>query len=464
MRISLTRLHEIRLFLFLLVFIHILLVSKSYFFPYPEIFIDPYLVQKGFVPYREILDQHLPSLLMMPINFYTLGIKTPEAAKVFLAAIVTVNHLLIFLLVKRLSSKVVKLPVGNIFYFLLQPLFDGGVFWLDTILTPFLLASVLFLIRYLKNNNFCNLILSGFFLGLCIYIRQVYLLLFVLVVVGVYLKTKSLGKTFCFFLVCLVPTLITLSWISFNGLIKDFLFWTVEFNVNYYAAMAAKLPKPSEFFKIFLLLFPLLFLQLKKLRNLELATPFIFALFSVPLVFPRFELVHLQPLVPMVIVMSSLIYNSLNNKRTKLILTSYLFILLVFSLLVYKRSLGSFIYFFDPVTRETGERVNAITSKEDKIFIIGAQTIIYPIADRVPPGRVYVVPVPWTLIAVEDRILRGLLLDPPTIIVRDQTAEVDGKKIINYAKKINSFINENYSIIDIIGKNEILMLSGQRKI
>src|SRR3989344_4685077 len=133
--------------------LHISLLSLIKFFPYPELFVYPYLAENGLLPYRQILDQHLPSLLMSPFNLYDLGLRTETSAKIFLLVSVLLTHLFIFLISKKLFKNT-KFSFGpNIIYLLIQPLFEGNYLWLDTFLAPILLIAYYFCLRLIDSKK-----------------------------------------------------------------------------------------------------------------------------------------------------------------------------------------------------------------------------------------------------------------------------------------------------------------------
>src|SRR3989338_3479932 len=73
----------IYLFLGLILLTHILILSKLIYFPYPELFIYPYLTNHGLKPYSQIIDQHFPGLMFLPLNLDNLGMTTPEIARIW---------------------------------------------------------------------------------------------------------------------------------------------------------------------------------------------------------------------------------------------------------------------------------------------------------------------------------------------------------------------------------------------
>ena len=131
----------------LLIFIiltNILVLSKLNFFPYPELFVYPYLTNHGFVPYRDILDHHFPGLMFFPFNLGNLGMDTPIAARFLQYGVVIITHIVLYLVAKKFLGK--KAILANIFFALWQPFFEGWVLWIDSFLPLILLPAFLYFI------------------------------------------------------------------------------------------------------------------------------------------------------------------------------------------------------------------------------------------------------------------------------------------------------------------------------
>src|SRR3990170_6955059 len=86
----------------IILLIHTLILTKLIFFPYPELFIYPYLTNHGLKPYTQILDQHFPGLMFLPVNFDNLGVNDEYIARIWLIAVVVITQLLLFLISKEI--------------------------------------------------------------------------------------------------------------------------------------------------------------------------------------------------------------------------------------------------------------------------------------------------------------------------------------------------------------------------
>jgi len=444
-----------KFFLIVLVFIHLFIISKLVFFPYPELFIYPFLAKGGLLPYKDIFDQHFPSFLMLPFNFYDLGLTSVVSAKLFLTGSVALSHLLIFVLSKKIFGKSLFL-VPNLFFVLFQVPFDGRVLWLDSFLAPILLLSFFGLYKFFEKERVEFLVLSGLALGLAFFFKQIILPLILALAIYLYFKTKSLKKVLVFSFFSFLPLGFLVIWILKKDLLQDFFYWTFRFNFEVYAKMAKKLPSPRQVLAVFYLFIPCLWTLLGGIKRKFAVPMFLFLLLPLVGAITRFEFIHIQPAIPFAALFVGSFVASL-NKKTRLIFAAYGF-LGIFLFATYLRGhVGSEVYFFDEVTFKTAQKVKELTRSDERIFIMGSQPILYPLSQRLPAGRVFTVNVFWNMVVAQDRILDGLERDIPKVVVRDTSSIIDGKKVIDFSQKINSFIEERYIKIDQIGANEILI-------
>lgn len=437
-------------------FLHILALALTRFFPYPELFVYPYLAENGLLPYKQIFDQHFPSFLMMPFNFYDLGLRSELSSQLYLLGIVFLTHLLIFLVTKEIfkTRKLIFLP--NAFYFLIQPLFEGNFLWLDTFLAPILLLSFYFSLRFLKTKSVRDAFFCGILLGFCLFLKQIMFPLVFLVILFLYWKTKAVKPIILMVFGSLIPLALTLGFIYSKGILGEFIYWTFTFNFDVYAKMGRKLPSLSQFIRFSIFWFPTLYWLALKKKTVNLFLLFIFTLFPLLNAASRFEFVHLQPSLPFMVLAVYAIFLSYGISRNWFILL--LLIALTFWWpLNLKRNLLRPSYLFTPEVYQVANMVNALTTKNEKIFVLGTQPIVYTLSDRLPAGAVFTVNVPWNVKVSQDLIHKALIGNPPKVVIRDKLASIDGQKVVDFSPKLNSFIDEKYQLVANFGTNEILI-------
>src|SRR4030065_1248497 len=116
--------------------LHLLILSPMDLLAYPEFFVYPYLTSSGWLPYRQIIDQHFPGLFFMPVNFFTLGFINPRSLKILSLLLVIFQSALIYRIAKSISSRVYPL-IAMVTFALWQPFFSGNHLLLESfIFTP----------------------------------------------------------------------------------------------------------------------------------------------------------------------------------------------------------------------------------------------------------------------------------------------------------------------------------------
>ncbi len=432
------------------------------FFPYPEVFIYPYLTSRGLLPYKQILDQHFPGLLFLPINFYSLGMRSPEAARFWQLGIVIVNHLLIFLISRKLfkSKKYIFLP--NILYALSQPFYEGYVFWIDSIAPVFLLSGTYFLIlkekEKLKNKS---VLLSGLFLGIGVIFKQIFLPVVGLVFLYLFLSQKDKRKSILFLFFPVVATSLLVIYFQGRGVFPDFYFWTIKFNATTFAEFGRKYPSVGDLIKSSLV-FGLagigwLYMLYKHVSH----NKFILGLFFIGgliFAYARFDFVHLQPALPFAVLILTLFFSEIpKNKNIYLVGVVWIFVCLVLLLRFYKMNVGSRVYFFGDFESRLAKDVEKYAKPGDTIFAFATTPHIYFLTSTFPPGRLFVFNFPWFMMEAKERVLAGIASDPPKLIVKDDNAVIDGKKFIDYMGEVSLYIEKNYKTVDIIDGTKVMI-------
>ena len=229
-----------KLFLSLIILIHVFILSKLIFFPYPELFIYPYLTNQGLLPYSQILDQHFPGLMFLPINFDNLGMTNEVIARWWLIGIVILTHLLLFFISRYILKNDFKALLVNLLYLIWQPFFEGWVLWIDNFLPLFLLPAFYFLLR-------SKLFLTGIFLGLGIIFKQTIIPLSFLIFIYVLWTEKSFKKVANYLLGLGILPVCMLLYFNGLGVLNDFWYWTVIFNLTVYAQSGTQIPTSFGF-------------------------------------------------------------------------------------------------------------------------------------------------------------------------------------------------------------------------
>lgn len=431
--------------------LHSILLSKISFFPYPEFFVYPYLTSKGFVPYKEILDQHFPGFMFFPVNFYSLGIREPADFRLVQYATVFISHLLLFFASLKIFKGGYLVFIPNILYFFYQTFLEGWVLWIDTLVTPlFLLAFLL-----LKKNN-KSLFFAGLVLGIALLFKQTTVpLIFFLIIY--FLGTGLPLKSIFYFLLGLLPTIGLLAFYILKlGILDDFWYWTVVFNLEVFAKLGRKAPTLPAVIQLLPLYF-FSFVTILKIKRKENRLISLFFTALLAFVLARFDYVHLQPSLPFALLLFGIFLKNTSSKiKWIALLFQFLFILFLFVPKMHTLCCGKTL-FFSEKEAIIADKVRNLSSENEKVFAFATLPHIYVLADRLPPGRLFVFQFPWYMSVAEQRVLSSLEKDQPVVVIRDLNAQVQGMKLIDYMGNIAKFINENYKVIDKIEEVEILI-------
>lgn len=442
------------LVLAIILFIHVFIITKLIYFPYPELFIYPYLTNHGLKPYSQILDQHFPGPMFLPINLDNLGMNTPEVARFWSISIVVVIHLMLFFVSSQIFKSKFKALLVNMLFLLWQPFFEGWVLWIDNFLPLLLLPAFYALFKGSQGNRW--VLICGLFLGLGIVFKQTIIPLSVLVFIYLFWTTQNIKTVLIYSLGIFIPVSLMLLYIISIGVWRDFWFWTVVFNLTTYAEFGLKTPPSLGFITRILLVYGTGLLCLlkgdKKVRLIIL----IFTIGSLVGAFERADFVHFQPSLPFAILATVYGLGALGKLGRLGFLSVYGIILVWWIIIFYKGHIGDRVISFDLGTTNLVAKVRNYTKEGEKIFVYGAAPHLYQMTKTLPAGDEFVFPFPWFLQVSESRILEGIKRDKPKIIVSDRSVTIEGAKITDFASDIDRYISEHYQKIDSVGSTDIL--------
>lgn len=454
--------HKTEFLLCLIITVHSFILTKLIFFPYPELFILPYLTNKGLLPYKEIWDNHFPGPFFLPVNLGTLGLVNELSAKYWQLGLMAISHLLIFYLT-RLVTKSTKVSIlANILFLIWHPFLGGWVLWIDSFLGIFYLVTFIFFYKFLteKRNRFFNIFLTGLFLSIAFLFKQTALPIVFALFLFLLFYSKSPKLIFFFILGFLPLNILTLGYFWYLGILKEFWNWTILYHLSESVRMAYKSPEISELLKICFIYSPLLFIC--KLKEKKTALFFVIFIVGALLGYPdRFDTIHLQPSLPFIAILSAILFFTIKNQKNSFIPLKFIVVLyLIFTLKLltsfYPKYISSDIWYFDKQTFQLSNQVQQLTKPGEEILLYGPVPLIYVFSNTIPAGRVFTLVFPWTINAVEDKYLNYLIKNPPLYIVRDWTFTVDSKPIAQFAPKINKFINANYETVKTIDNTEFM--------
>lgn len=425
------------------------------FFPYPELFIYPYLRNIGLTPYSQIFDQHFPGFMFLPINLANIGFNTPQSMFVLHLAVIVLVHLLIFFITYSLAKDFKKALIANLFFLIWQPYLEGNVLWIDSFIPLLLLPSSL---AFYKQKYR----LSGILLGLALVMKQV--VAPIAVILGVYLllykKFTSLKNFAVWFS---LPAIIMCLYFMSIGVWRDFIYWTVTYNLTVFAEMGRKFATRNELIKFTAIFMPSIIFSIYLLfRRISLSVFALFFFGSLIFAYARFDFVHLQPALPFAAIIFSYFISKLPEPVRREALVTY-FAIIMLLVAPYHQSIHSNdIKFFSDYEYSIASVVERYSDPNDPIFTFGGTQHIYYLTNTRPSGNIFVFQFPWFMKVAEGEVLEALLSDPPRVVIRDTVTGVDNMNLVSYMPYLNAFISQNYTLVDKIGDTEILIPNESR--
>jgi hypothetical protein len=436
--------------------IHVYILSQLMFFPYPELFVYPYLTNQGLLPYQQIFDQHFPGLFFLPLNFEVLGLTNEYIARYWQYGLVLFTQLLIYIAARKIFKNDLKALLVNILYLAWQPFFQGWVLWINNILTILYLIAFILIIDIPSKTAARRLFVIGFVLGLATLFKQVALLLAGLV--GLYLLYKyRVHRLIAFYIGGLIlPILGIFGYFYSLGILRDFWFWTIQFNLTTYVRLGGSTPDLFSVKRILFALSPTwlaIFSDSKKTAVIVL----LFLTGSFLAGGNNFDFTYFQPALPFVCLATVMaLYVLLKKKYGWFVIFLYCLITIKWMLPFYQSHSNDYVFYFDNDTKKTAQVVKALTTPGEEIFVFGVTPLIYQMSETMPAGKVFVYQFPWFLNDAGDRVLRGLQESQPQIIVSDPTVQTKGQVISQFAQPLYTYIYSHYQLKVKIGSIEIL--------
>jgi hypothetical protein len=446
--------------LLVVILIHIFVLSKLIFFPYPELFIYPYLTNNGLLPYKQILDQHFPGLFFLPVNLNNLGMISPEIAKIWLFGIVAVTHLLIFWAGKNIFSKLRWVFLTNFLYLIWQPFFSGWALWIDSFLPLIVLPAFVLVKKYFDNKSNKTLILfgAGFLLGIGVVLKQVLIPLIALLGLFLIFKRASIKEILVYTAGVVINPILMIIYLLLINVWKDFWYWTVVYNLTIYSEFGRKSAPAFGFLtRVGLVFGSAIFLLFGKHKN-NVSLLSIFLIGTLVCVYGRFDFIYFQTPLPFALLAFVYGLSNISNRYYKgFILVIYLLITIWWTSIFLKGHLGNDILSFDKQTLQIADKVTSLTKAKEKVFFLGTSPHLYQITDTLPAGDIFVFQFPWFYLVAEGRILDGIKSDPPNIVIIDDQAVIEGQTVKEFAPQVYAYLIENYQVIDQVGTARILI-------
>ncbi len=378
----------------------IVIFFASFLLPFvywPEMLNWPFWISQGLLPYRDIAIVHTPLLLYVLTVFYKFLGFSPFTLHIFGSLLLTATTYL----VAKISQSVLA---GFLFAFLAFS-FNGNHVWFESLLAPLLLAVYLFQRRFVVERKNWLLFMSGIFLLLAILTKQTTLYVFP-AMIPFFLKLRRLPK------LIFLPVI----FISLLLLWPGFYYWAIRFVflkpfINDSANAFMLLPNIRQTL-LLIGLFSTALIPLLKDRKFEVASTFLWMVFSLLFAFPRFDYFHLIPSLAFLTI--------LIGKNKKLVLVS-----VIIGVVIFWKNFTYTHTFLEPEIIKIADTVSKNYSQKTLLVVNGPDQL-YFLTRKLPADLPWLPQLPWYLAyysdnqfladikkASADIIIAGPYLDSP---------------------------------------------------
>ncbi len=441
------------LFLIGISVIHLVLLIVLKFTAWPEMTLWPYLITKGWLPYRDIAVAHTPLMLFDLSLFYKVFGTGILQLKIFTWILILFTDGLVFGVVRKIWNQKSAF-LATIFFAVWMLFFDGNGLWFDLYMG--LLAFCSFYFVTCK-----NWLWTGIFWALAFISKQtaVWLLIPILFEMIINLQRHYLNKKVMHYrlavkkilkfaagiFVIAVPFVVILEVLK---IFPDFWNWAVKFGVFILPKAQGQIQLPDlkalcvAVFP-FLIFIPLILKTGKKNINL-----LVWAIAGALGAYPRFEYFHFQPAIPYLAIATALGIESFKDKRN-LFIKIFIPIYILGNLYI----LGSFFIrnfnegtrFYEKDVVEVADYVKYNTSSGDPIFVMNWWDNIYALTNTLPSTDPWIPQLSWymEIPGIQEKMIADLQENPPKLIVFKPYTNFGLSSYI--PEKIYNYVMANYT-------------------
>lgn len=441
----------------LLLLLHLLLLVSTRFTLWPEMIVYPYLVNNGFLLYKDIVNPYMPSFIYFLALLEKLVGPEPVYFQIFTWIIILTVDVLIFILAKNLTGKTRDAVLSTFFFAIVSIPFSVNNLWFDLSQTLPVILSVYFFHKFLKNPNDKNALLaSSLFVTVAFLIKQqaAWLVIYFILVLIFRFGKKSQALILSQSKIFAAPAVFFLLHALFFakiGTFAPFLFWTIYFPLFESASRPGYLLLPTikqllPLAALFLIFTPLFISRKNDLK--------FFAVTAIPLLlfaYPRFDYFHLIPALAVLSLavganFNKIYFNQKTSASVSAISVISILILSFFTARYLSRNWTSEVRFFEKGIYQTADLIRTVTSESETIYIQNGPDQILPLAGRLPT-KPWADEFPWYLEVSEtqDKVLDGIKSANPRVIIFKPYEQGPEFEIGAYRpQKIAGFLDANY--------------------
>lgn len=341
------------------------------FTAWPEMIAWPYLILKGWLPYRDIAIAHNPLLVIILAGFYKIAGVGIMQLKIFTWVLIAANSYLTYFVSKKFWNKKIAI-LSSILYLILCIIYQGNGLWFDLALTPFALLLYLFVRE--KKYLYAGIIFALGFLT-----KQTFIY-FLIPVIFSKIDWKK-------FILGALPVAVVYGGVLLAlGILDDYYNWAIKFGILYLPHAVGQVSFPSLKQFVF---------ALSPFLVAVLSTEYIVLSFMIVGAFgtyPRWELFHLQPALPFLAIVISVFMFSKKSKAIKVFVGTFL---VGFIFIGIYRNLGNNTRFFESDVLNVSSKT--LELKYKNIYVVNYWDNVYALTNTIPATKPLIPYIPWYL-------------------------------------------------------------------
>lgn len=439
----------------ILLFSHFVFLFFTRFTLWPEMVVYPYLLNHGFLLYRDIINPYPPLLLYKLSFFANIAGYQPLPYQILAWSIILMTDILIFKLAKILTGKTSSAVLATVFFMILSiPLGVNGL-WFDLVQTPLVLISVFFFGRFMeRKSDYKSLIISSLALSIAFFIKQqaLWLVIWFLANMLFYSRgnLKKIDKP-VFILVAPLAVGIFIEALIFlpQNLLNDFVFWTIALPFFKASSMPGYVLLPTlrqllVVAGLFVLLAPVI-LKRDRVGNFYLLSAAVLVLFA----YPRFDYFHLIPALSVLALSAATALDDFKKSKRIVLLLSLLALLLLSAATAryLQRNWTREVRFFEKDVYQAAGILSKINTKDKPVFLQNVSGQILPLSQTLPT-KPWADSFPWYLESpsLQTNIVAGVLNEKPDFVLYKPYSGDGAYELSSYRpRKIADFIDGSYA-------------------
>lgn len=430
--------------LILVLVFHLQLLFNSSFTVWPEIILYPYLMNNGFLLYKDIITPYFPLLPEVLSKYFMLFGATVINLKIFTYITILISDLVIFLFAYKISKSKLKGILAVLTFVFLNISFGGNGLWFELALTPLIIFSLFIL--YMYKNKPPHIFFAGLALGTAVIVKQ-NAALFYLPVLLLLASRRNFANIKIFLIPNVILLIILLVYLTKLNLTYDFFNWAIHLPLSYPKQSSfVLLPTIKQYSLMVFLIIPCILVVFKNnSKLLEKLFWLVSFLFAANFAFPRYENFHLQILVGL----SSIFAVSMPKKYFLV----FVFIAILLFLKTENRLWGAHDRFLDQETYVLSDLIKGF----DSVYLLNSPDLAYFLAGKLPP-KLWAANFPWYFEqpGFAERFINNLKIQRIHYIVVREGLGGGRYSLGNYfPEKVLDYIGSNYLLKKKIGRYQV---------